>query len=432
MRRLILYLILFKAFPLYAQDTTTVTRWDLQQCLDYAKQNNITLNSLRLNAKSAEQDQLLSRSAVLPNLSASLSPTLTHVKSTGNGDFVPSFNTAANSSVILYNGGYLKNDIKQKDLLAKVAGLDLLAAENDITLQITQAYLNILLAKENIVYVQNVVATSEAQLKQEQYFYDAGTVARKDLVHIQAQLANDRYTLVTAQNAHRQNILTLKQLLQLPTDTAFEVVEPDTLMTAALSPLRDVQQYALANRPEVKSSELSVQSAQLELQKVRAGYLPTLSAGAGIGSNFGANTYNSYVKQLDNNFYQQIGVTLSVPIFSRRVNRVNEEKSKLEIGQAQLTLQNTRTVLSQEIEQAYINVENAQSQYDAAVEQLRYTQESYRIANEQLKIGAANTVEVLQQKNLYVQALQSYIQAKYSSALYIRIYDFYRGIPVKL
>jgi outer membrane protein len=430
MRRLILFLILFKAFPLYAQDTA---RWDLQQCLDYAKQNNITLNSLRLSTRSAEQDLLLSRSAVLPNLSASLSPSLTHVKSTaGNGDFTPSLNTSASSSVTLFNGGYLKNDIRQKDLLVKVAGLDLQAAENDITLEITQAYLNILLAKENIVYVRDVVATSEAQLQQEQYFYDAGAVARKDLVQIQAQLANDKYTLVTAQNAHRQNILTLKQLLQLPTDTGFAVVEPDTLMATALSPLRDVQQYALANRPEVKSSQLNVESAQLELQKVRAGYLPVLSAGASIGTNFGANTFYSYVKQLDNNFYQQIGVTLSVPIFSRRANKVNEEKSRLEVGQAELTLKNTRTVLSQQIEQAYINVENAQSQYDAALEQLRYTQESYRIANEQLKIGAANTVEVLQQKNLYVQALQSYIQAKYSSALYIRIYDFYRGIPVKL
>ncbi|WP_255373507.1 TolC family protein [Chitinophaga sp. CF118] len=437
MHRLILYLILCKTLPLYAQDSIPPARWDLQYCLDYAKQHNITLNSLRLNTRSAEQDLLLSRSAVLPNLSATLSPSLTHVKSAdSNGNlksgFTPSLSTSATSSITLFNGGYLKNDIRQKDLLVKVAGLDLQAAENDITLQITQAYLNILLAKENIVYVKDVVATSEAQLKQEQQFYDAGSVARKDLVQIQAQLANDRYTLVTAQNSHRQNLLTLKQLLQLPTDTVFEVVEPDTLMATALLPLRDVQQYALANRPEVKSSELSVQSAQLDLQKARAGYLPVLTAGAGIGTSFGSNTYYSYVRQLDNNFYQQIGVTLSVPIFSRRANKVNEEKSRLEVGQAELTLQNTRTVLSQEIEQAYINVENAQAQYDAAVEQLRYTQESYRIANEQLKIGAANTVEVLQQKNLYVQALQSYVQAKYSSALYIRIYDFYRGIPVKL
>lgn len=429
MRRFILCLILFRAIPLYAQTNS----WDLQTCLDYAKQNNITLNSLRLNTSSAEQDLILSRSAVLPNLSASLSPSLTHVKSLdNNSDFSPSFNTSASSSIVLFNGGYLKNDIRQKDLLVKVAGLDLQAAENDITLQITQAYLNILLAKENIVYVQDVVATSEAQLQQEQQFYNAGTVARKDLVQIQAQLANDRYTLVTAQNAHRQNILTLKQILQLPTDTAFEVVEPDTLMATALAPLKEVQQFALANRPEVKSSELSMEAAQLDMQKARAGYLPVLSAGASLGSNFANNTYYSYVRQLDNNFYQQIGITLSVPIFSRRANRVNEERARLGVGQAGLTLRNTRTVLSQAIEQAYINVENAQAQYDAAVEQMRYTQESYRIANEQLKIGAANTVEVLQQKNLYVQSLQSYIQAKYSAALYIRIYDFYRGIPVKL
>jgi outer membrane protein len=435
MYRFILYLILFRAFPLYAQDT--IRKWDLQTCLDYAKQNNITLNSLRLSNRTAEQNLLLSQSAVLPNLSASVSPTLTHSKFTDNNGnlksgFTPSLNTSASSSVTLFNGGYLKNDIRQKDLLVKVADLDLQAAENDITLQITQAYLNILVAKENIVYVQDVVTTSEAQLQQEQLFFDAGTVARKDLVQIQAQLANDRYTLVTAKNAHRQNILTLKQLLQLPTDTTFEVVEPDTLMATALSPLRDVQQYALANRPEVKSSELNMEAAQIELQKVRAGYLPVLTAGASLGSNFGNNTYYSYVRQLDNNFYQQIGVTLSVPIFSRRANRINEARSQLEVGQAQLTLQNTRTQLSQEIEQAYINVENAQAQYDAAVEQLRYTQESYRIANEQLRIGAANTVEVLQQKNLYVQSVQSYIQAKYSAALYIRIYDFYRGIPVKL
>lgn len=426
--RYLFYLIIFRAFPVFAQDTA---RWDLQACLDYAKVHNITLNSLRLNTQSTEQDLLLSRSAILPNLSATLSPSFTHVN-TGDSRFTPTFNTGVSSAVTLFNGGYLKNDIRQKDLYVKVAGLDLQAAENDITLQITQAYLNILLAKENIVYVQDVVATSTAQVEQVQQFYDAGSVARKDLVQIQAQLANDKYTLVTAQNAHRQNILTLKQILQLPTDTTFEVVEPDTLMATALAPLKEVQQAALANRPEVKSSELSVQAAQLELQKARAGYLPVLTAGAGIGTNFGSNTYYSYIRQLDNNFYQQIGVTLSVPIFSRRVNRVNEEKSRLGVGQAELTLQNTRTVLSYAVEQAYISVENAQAQYDAAVEQLRFTQESYRIANEQLKIGAANTVEVLQQKNLYVQALQSYVQAKYSAALYIRIYDFYRGIPVKL
>ncbi len=443
--RYILFLIfIFRITPLYAQDSTALpgqlpAKWDLQACLDYAKANNITLNSFRLNRLSTEQDLVLSRSAVLPNLSASVSPTLTHSNATDNntGNLRSgtrlSGSTSVNSAVTLYNGGFLRNDILQKDLLVKVAGLDLAATENDITLQITEAYLNILLAKENIVYVQDVVATSQAQVQQQQQFYDVGSVALKDLIQLQAQLANDKYTLVTAQNQHRNFVLVLKQLLQLPTETPFAIVEPDTLMGyALLTPLLDAQKTALSVRPEVKSSELGVEVAALDVKKARAGYLPALTAGAGLGTNYTGIDNNTFLKQADNNFYQQVGLTLSVPIFSRRVNRVNEEKAKIGVEQAELTLQNTRLNLSQAVERAYINVLNAQGQYDAAVEQLRFTQESYRIANEQLKIGAANTVEVLQQKNLYVQAMQSYIQAKYSAALYVRIYDFYRGVPVKL
>lgn len=443
-RYILLLIFIFRITPLYAQDSTALpgqlpVRWDLQACLDYAKVNNITLNSFRLNRLSTEQDLSLSRAAVLPNLSASLSPSLTHSNATDNntGNLKSgtrlSGSTSVNSAVTLYNGGFLRNDILQKDLLVKVAGLDLAAAENDITLQITEAYLNILLAKENIVYVQDVVATSQAQVDQQQQFYDVGAVALKDLIQLQAQLANDKYTLVTAQNQHRNFVLVLKQLLQLPTETPFAIVEPDTLMGyALLTPLSDAQKTALSVRPEVKSSELGVQVAALDVKKARAGYLPALTAGAGLGTNYTGIDNNTFLKQADNNFYQQVGLTLSVPIFSRRVNKVNEEKAKIGVEQAELTLQNTRLNLTQAVERAYINVLNAQGQYDAAVEQLRFTQESYRIANEQLKIGAANTVEVLQQKNLYVQAMQAYIQAKYSAALYVRIYDFYRGIPVKL
>lgn len=425
-RKLTFLVLLTWSLTLHAQSP-----WSLQTCLDYAKVHNITLNTLRLNRSITDQNLLLSRSAILPGVSASLAPTISHVNGSGT---TTTANTSASASMTLYNGGYLRNDIKQKELLTLVASLDLAAAENDITLTITQAYLNILLAKENIIYVRDVVTTSEAQVKQQQQFYDAGTVALKDLIQLQAQLANDRYTLVAAENTHRQNVLTLKQVLQLPPDTTFNVLEPDTILSnPTVTDLAEARQTALATRPEVKSSELSVEAARYNVLKARAGYLPSLSAGAAIGSSYSDNnTYYSFLRQMDNNFYQQIGVTLSVPIFSRRANRVNEAITKLEVGQAELTLQNTRTTLSYQVEQAYINVLNAQSQYDAAIEQLRYTQESYRIANEQLKIGATNTTEVMVQKNLYIQALQSYVQAKYSAALYIRIYDFYRGVPVTL
>jgi outer membrane protein len=147
-------------------------------------------------------------------------------------------------------------------------------------------------------------------------------------------------------------------------------------------------------------------------------------------TNYSKDPAYKYFPQLNNNFYQQLGLTLSIPILDRKVTRTNVARAQIQTQQAKLNLQNTKLVLTQAIQQAYLNVQNAQSQYSAAEEQLSYTQEAYRIANEQLKIGVYNTVEYLQQKNLYIQALQSYIQAKYANELYTRIYNFYIGIPV--
>lgn len=427
--------------PLFAQDSATAlpAKWDLQTCLDYAKKNNIQLNNLRLTAQSNEQDLLQSKAARYPNLIGSTSHTYTHSKNAnpvvGGFQTQSSFSSSysLNSSWTVYNGGYLNNDVKQKQLLVQSANLNLEQTENDITLQITQAYLNILLAKESIVYAEDLVKTSQAQVEQGQQQFNAGSIARIALVELQAQAATDKYNLVTAQSLRRQNLLTLKQLLQLPSDTTFDIVAPDTLTANALVPsLEEVQRAALETRPEIRNAQLGIQIAQFNLLKAKAAYLPTAIIGSGISSGYSNNESSDYLKQLDNNFYQRIGLTLSIPIFNNRITRTNVEKSKIAIEQANLNLQGAKTVLSQEVEQAYINVLNAQGQYDAAVEQLRSSQEGYRIAAEQLKVGVANTVEFLQQKTLYTQALQAYIQAKYNSALNIKIYDFYRGIPVKL
>ncbi|MRG46123.1 TolC family protein [Chitinophaga sp. SYP-B3965] len=420
-----------------AQDSLPA-KWGLQDCLDYAIQHNIQLNSLRLSRLSSGQDVLQSQAARLPDLNGSASQNLSGGKVVRSANSTPyivgsSGNYSLNSNLVIFQGGMLNYDIKQKNLAVQVADLDIAQQVNNITLQITQAFLNILLAKENIVYVKDVVATSEAQVQQGQQRYDAGSIALKDLAQLQSQLANDQYTLVAAENQHRQNKLVLKQLLQLPYTYSMEVSEPDTITTTETPyPLREAQDVALTSRPEIKSSELGIEIAGLNLAKAKAAYLPTLSAGGSIGSSYARDPDFAYLKQLDNNFYQQIGLTLSVPIFTRRVNKTNVEKSKIEVDQSKLVLQDTKTNLSQAVEQEYINVQNAQAQYDAAVVQLKYAQESYRIAAEQQKVGVANMVEFLQQKNLYIQAFQAYIQAKYTAALTIRIYDFYRGVPVKL
>jgi outer membrane protein len=438
---LVLNILQFTSARAQQVDTTNLPSiWTLQQCINYANENNIQVNTLRLTKESDEQALLLSKAAKDPNLSGSLSQSFTdsRVANATTGVFhsqgTAANNYSLNSSVILYNGGYLNNAIKQNQLLLQSADLNIKAEENSLTIQLTQAYLDILLSKENIIYLEDLVTTSQAQLQQGQLEYNAGSIARKDLVALEAQLANDQYNLITAQNAERQNTLTLKQLLQLPTGYILNVEEPDTVVAIVpVTPLEDAEKEAAAQRPEIKNSQIAVQVAQYDLLKAKAGYKPTISASGSLVSDYYSdNGPKSYLPQLNNNFYQFLGVSVSVPIFTNRIVKTNVENSKIEIKQATLNMSNTQIVLSQEVEQAYLNVLNSQSQYQASVVQLDADKESYRIAAEQLKLGGISTADYLVQKNLYVQALQDYIQAKYNALITEKIYDFYRGIPVKL
>lgn len=415
------------------------TAWNLEQCISYSQKNNIQINTLRLTEKSTEQDLLLSKAAKFPSLSGSASQSYTNAK---NADLVVGgFQTQATfagnyslgSSVTLYNGGYLNNDVKQKKLLIETAKYNAAAAENDITLQITQAYLTILLTKENSVYLNEIAETAKAQLKLGELQYNAGSIAKKDMVQLKAQLATDNYNLINSQNTERQNTLTLKQLLQLPSGYNLTIQKPDTL--APVLPvinLEEAQKAAVEQRPEVKSSELATETAKLDLLKSKAGYQPTLSASGTLASGYSDNQNIAYTTQLDNNFYQRLGLSLSIPIFNNRIARTNVEKSKIAVDQSDLNLTNTKTILAQQVEQAYINVLNAQSQYTAAKEQMDANKENYRIANEQLRLGGISTVDYLLQKNLYVQAFQNFIQAKFNAVISLKIYDFYKGEPIKL
>ncbi|WP_442589324.1 TolC family protein [Pedobacter sp. AW31-3R] len=437
-KSLLLIFLSLSFFKGFGQDTTAAKGippvWDLEACLQYAKRNNITLKNLRLDKQSAEEDKLLAKSALLPDLAASGSLSYNHVNLNNSGSGINSSGSYGLSSAwTLYQGGYLKKDIQQKDLSVQSANFSVLESENDITLQITQAYLNILVDKESIIYNQDLVKTSRAQLAQAQRRFTAGSVAKKEVIQFEAQLAGDNYNLTTAVNAERQDKITLKQLLQLPESRDFDVVKPDTVLSDGIIPdLSSVQQYALENRPEIKNAELGVRIADLNVQKAKTGYLPTLSLGAGMGTSFANDpTYNTF-RQFDNNFYQQAGLTLSIPIFTKRQNKTAVAKARIVMEQSKNTLQNAKTALELTTEQAFITVQNAKNQFVSATEQLNYNKELYRISNEELRIGSANIYDFYQQRNLYVQALQSFIQAKYNAALAARIYEFYIGIPIKL
>jgi outer membrane protein len=333
----------------------------------------------------------------------------------------------------LYNGGLLNNTILQTNSSVQEANLTIIQQENNITLQITQAYLTILLDKENIVYQTDLVNSSAAQVKVEQQKYNVGSVAKYALIQLQAQHSTDEFTLVNDKNTERGDLLTLKQLLLLPTGANFDIIKPDTIaLTDSVAAFPDVEQSALNNFPDVKIGELGVKVARYGVDIARAGYKPFLTAGAALNTGYVSGQGSIFPGQLNNNFTQQIGLNLTVPIFTKRVVKTQVEEAKINVQQAGLNLTSSRIALSEAVERAYLNVKNAKSQYDAAFDEYNLNKEGYRIATEQLKVGAINTVDFLVQKSLFVQAQQAFLQAKYNELLTFKIYDFYRGIPIKL
>jgi len=262
-KNILLSVLLLSGINALAQDSTLISkplRWNLPQCIEYAKKNNIQINSLRLSQLTSQQEFLLAKAGRLPNLSGSVSQNFTHsnggnnsgIGASGSG-FNASGQYSLNSSVTIYNGNYINNNILQKNIEVESANLSIIQQENDITLQITQAYLTVLLDKETIVSDTSIVNTSNAQVKLEQQRFSVGSVAKKDLIQIQAQNATDQYNLTTAMNTERGDLLTLKQLLLLPTDADFDIDKPDTIVVnKSVTPLKTAEDTTLKNRPRNK------------------------------------------------------------------------------------------------------------------------------------------------------------------------------------
>lgn len=432
-------------FHVKAQVSDTIKKWSIETCFEYAIENNIDINTAKLNEFSSIQNVIAAKGIKTPNLYGSLNNDFrnekTAISSTGNfeNQAISTGNYSLNSSLILWNGNYVNTNIKQNIMLSETYSLMVEESKNDLVIHITQTYLSILLAKENLKYIADLVITSKSRLKQGQQLYNAGSTAKISVLQLQAQLASDEYLKTQTENSIRQTLLSLKQILQLPTTVSFDVETPHNLEVIALvSPLETVQNNAIQNFPEIKIGQLNNDISTLDIKKARASFMPTLTANAGIGSGYStilnntSNTSTNYFTQTGNNFFQQIGVTLSVPILTNQVNKTNLEKAKIGLKQSDFNFKNTKLLLSQQVELAYINATNSQEAYQSANEQLIAVTESYRILNEEYNLGGINSFDLLQQKNQYIQAVQAYTQSKYTAILQQKIYDFYNGTKIQL
>jgi len=414
-------------------------QWTLRDCIDYARQENIQVKKLQLSVESYDIDVKQSKAELFPSLSGSVSQSYKNAKDAGNNykyEGLFSGQYGLNLSWTIFDGNKNLNNIKQSKLQKEAEGLNTLQQQNDIEISITQTYMQLLYARESIKNNENIVASSEAQLKQTKDFLDAGSITRSEYAQVEAQYSSDRYNLVLAQNSFDNYKLQLKQLLELNINDEFNIEFPeinDNEIVQLIPSKNEVYQTALAIMPEIKSSELNIDIAELEKSSAKGGYLPTVSLSGSIGANnIWDKGYGSFSTQMNHSFNQGIGVNVSIPIFDNRKNKSNVQKANLQIQTAKLNYTDAQKVLLRTIEGLYQDAISGQSKYAAALDKLKSSELSYTLVKEQYALGMRNTVELTTEQNNYTNALQDLLQAKYTALLSLKLLNFYQGKEITL
>ncbi len=418
--------------------TQTSEAWSLARCIEYATSNNITVNQSRLDEQSSKINLKQSRATRLPTISGSASQSLNHGTSTDPITYefvsqtVQSSSFGLSAQVALYNGNKVNNTIRQNNLLVEQNSLFVKEARNSITLSVTEAYLQALYARESIRSAEINLNASEKQLERTKALYDAGSVAAKDLADIKSQYATAQYTLVAARNTLNQYLLTLKQLLELDPRQSIEIVSPEVEFGNIIIPDRyEVYEKAIAVMPEVKSSVLQREVQTFNLKIAKAGYQPTLSFTGALSTGY-TNTQNfTFENQLNNNFSQRLGLSLSIPIFNNLRTTSSVQNAQIAIRSAELDILNEKKELYKKIENAHQSASGSQSEMTAASAQVDAAKEAYELTKLQFDVGLVNTVDLLINQNEYLTAQQKYLQAKYSTILYYLLLQFYQGNEIK-
>lgn len=435
MRQLYLY-FLFGLFliPLQAQTPDTLRLWTLRDCLDYALEHTIQVKKSRIAYLSGREDTRQAQAALFPSLSASVTQGYVNYPSSRaerNNSY--SGNYSVNANWTLFDGGRRYQTLKQQKLQNQVDELGIEQSEDDIQISLVETYMQAMYATEAVRINQSTVEVSKAQRDRAAELLAAGSISKVDLAQLESQYSADQYQLVVAETNLANYKLQLKQLLEMDITDELQLAPPvlgDKDMLTPLPPKQTIYATSLAVMPEVKSSRLAIEIAEVEKKKAWAGFLPSLSLGAGIGTGHLSGTDYAFGSQLWNKFNESFSLTLSIPIFSNREHTTAYNKARLAITTSQLEWLNTRKQLLKAVEGIYLDATSAQQQYTAAKERLAYAEESYRLTEEQFFLGMKNTVELLTEKNNWLTARQEVLQSKYMAIMSIQLLNIYQKKPV--
>lgn len=454
-------------------------KWTIENCIKYALDNNIQIKQQKLQIDINKKDHLQSKANLLPTLNADASHTFnsgraldeTTYQFTDNETIQSSsFNVSSNTT--LFSGFQKINSIK-KAKLDLMAGLkDLEKIQNDISVNVTSAFLQILFNKDVLASTENQLAVTIQQVERTKKLVEAGSLPQGNLLEIQAQAAQEEYNVVSYKNQLDLSYLALTQMLELESPEGFEIEVPNITIQEHAKQLSDISStytLALSTLPEIASAELNVEIQNQNLKIARGAYYPSLSFSAGLNSRYssmqktrtipdltapsvarqigyvdGTNTpvmtlYSQTISQ-DYGFMDQfkdnkstyLGFRLSIPIFNGLQTRTRVARSRFAKDQASLQFESTKKDVLKKVQQAFYDASAALKKYSSSEKSVDAIKEAYRYTEEKYNVGMVNTLEYNQAKNRLIKAEADLIQAKYEYVFKTNILDFYRGNPISL
>ena len=414
-------------------------QWSLRQCIDYAVEHNIQVKQREVSRMQRELDVNTAKNSRLPDLSASASESFSFGRGLTAQNTYSNTNTSStsfnlSSSVPLFTGYRKPRTLEMQKLNLEAATADLEKAKNDIRMQVAQAYVQILYNLELCEVANRQIEIDSMHVHRLTEMMKNGKASGTEVAQQEASLAQSRLTATQADNDYRLSLLSLTQLLELPSPEGFTIsreVNQELWNEVHTLPSPDViYQEALIIKPEIQAEQSRLASSAKNIDIAKSAKLPSLSLSGGLGTNYYKTSGlpgDKFFKQLNNNFSQFLGLSLNVPIFNRFETRNNIKNAQLSQYNQQLQLDNVKKNLYKEIQQAYYNAVTSEAKYQSSEQAKRSQEEAFRLMSAKYEYGKANITEFNEAKNNLMKAESDLVRAKYEYLYQNALIDFYRG-----
>ena len=416
-------------------------RWSLEECIKYAWDNNLSIKQQEIVVEQSENNVLESKLQYLPSFNASVSHSMNWGRSVNMQDLQiienqlsQSTSASMRASVNLFEGFQKGNDLKSKKVVQEISVLEVGRIKNQISVEISRAYLQILLSKEILRTANQSLESVKQQVDRTGKLVNAGSIAYSSLLEIEAQLATERVQVVNAQNQVNNSFLALKQLLDLTRESDFDVDSPNLdLMIEAFSGESVDQLFEQSKTlPQIKSAELNYTNSNLQLAIAKGRSYPTISFSAGYGTYYSDSRDQNFMDQFNENRNPSISFGLSIPIFNNWQSNTAIKNARLGVRNAEIEVRNTEQILYKEIQQANSDALGYYERYKASSQSVKAMEESFRYVQQKFDLGVLNATDYTVAKTNLFKAQSEFYQAKYQYVFQLKILDFYKGIPITL